>query len=110
MHIAQKVFVVTGAGNGIGRETTLRLLAGGASVAGVDLNADGLAETARLAGAGDCFSPHVVDITDREAVAGLPAAVEAVARSGRRHREHRRRHPEVREGRSTCRSPRSRRS
>jgi short-subunit dehydrogenase len=77
MHIAQKVFVVTGAGNGIGRETTLRLLTGGASVAGVDLNADGLAVTARLAGAGDRFSPHVVNITDREAVAGLPAAVEA---------------------------------
>ncbi|MFB6608912.1 SDR family NAD(P)-dependent oxidoreductase [Agromyces sp. NPDC056379] len=78
MHIANKVFVVTGAGNGIGRETTLRLLTGGASVAGVDLNADGLAETARLAGAGDRFSQHVANITDREAVAGLPAAVEAV--------------------------------
>ena len=77
MHIANKVFVVTGAGNGIGRETTLRLLTGGASVAGVDLNADGLAVTARLAGAGDRFSSHVVNITDREAVAGLPAAVEA---------------------------------
>lgn len=77
MQIAQKVFVVTGAGNGIGRETTLRLLTGGASVAGVDLNAEGLAETARLAGARDRFSPHVVNITDREAVAGLPAAVEA---------------------------------
>ncbi|WP_394552033.1 SDR family NAD(P)-dependent oxidoreductase [Agromyces sp. MMS24-JH15] len=77
MHIANKVFVVTGAGNGIGRETTLRLLAGGASVAGVDLNADGLAETARLAGAGGRFSQHVVNITDREAVAGLPAAIEA---------------------------------
>ncbi|ANJ27190.1 SDR family NAD(P)-dependent oxidoreductase [Agromyces aureus] len=76
MHIAQKVFVVTGAGNGIGRETTLRLLTGGASVAGVDLNADGLAETARLAGAGNRFSQHVANITDREAVAGLPAAVE----------------------------------
>lgn len=78
MHIANKVFVVTGAGNGIGRETTLRLLAGGASVAGVDLNADGLAETARLAGSGVRFSPHVVNITDREAVAGLHAAVEAL--------------------------------
>ncbi|KQM83579.1 SDR family oxidoreductase [Agromyces sp. Leaf222] len=77
MQIAQKVFVVTGAGAGIGRETTLRLLTGGASVAGVDLNADGLAETARLAGAGNRFSQHVANITDREAVAGLPAAVEA---------------------------------
>ena len=77
MDITNKVFVVTGAGNGIGRETTLRLLTGGASVAGVDLNADGLAETARLAAAGNRFSAHVVNITDREAVAELPASVVA---------------------------------
>ncbi|MGX5696248.1 SDR family NAD(P)-dependent oxidoreductase [Agromyces soli] len=76
MDITNKVFVVTGAGNGIGRETTLRLLGGGASVAGVDLNADGLAETGRLASAGDRFSGHVVNITDREAVAALPDAAE----------------------------------
>lgn len=77
MDITNKVFVVTGAGNGIGRETTLRLLARGASVAGVDLNANGLAETARLAAAGDRFSAHVVNITDRDAVAKLPEAVAA---------------------------------
>ncbi|MGR0318211.1 SDR family NAD(P)-dependent oxidoreductase [Agromyces sp. ZXT2-3] len=77
MDISNKVFVVTGAGNGIGRETTLRLLAQGASVAGVDLSEAGLAETARLADAGARFSQHPVNITDREAVAGLPGAVEA---------------------------------
>ncbi|GAA1834983.1 SDR family NAD(P)-dependent oxidoreductase [Agromyces salentinus] len=77
MDIANKVFVVTGAGNGIGRETTLRLLARGASVAGVDLNADGLAATARLADVGGRFSEHAVNITDRDAVIALPAAVEA---------------------------------
>ncbi|WP_353816508.1 SDR family NAD(P)-dependent oxidoreductase [Agromyces sp. SYSU T00266] len=77
MDIRNRVFVVTGAGNGIGRETTLRLLAGGASVAGVDLSADGLAETARLADADRRFSQHVVNITDRDAVAALPAAVDA---------------------------------
>jgi short-subunit dehydrogenase len=76
MDITGKVFVVTGAGNGIGRQTTLHLLARGASVAGVDLSVDGLAETARLADAGDRLSVHVVNITDREAVAELPAAVE----------------------------------
>lgn len=75
MDIAGKVFVVTGAGNGIGREVTLRLLAGGASVAGVDLSADGLAQTAKLADVGDRFTAHAVDITDREAVEALPQTV-----------------------------------
>lgn len=75
MDIAGKVFVVTGAGNGIAREVTLQLLAGGARVAGVDLSAEGLAETGRLAGAGERYSSHAVDITDRDAVASLPDAV-----------------------------------
>lgn len=75
MDIAGKVFIVTGAGNGIGRETTLQLLAAGGIVAGVDLNEDGLAETARLASAGNRLSTHVVNITDRAAVEALPAAV-----------------------------------
>jgi NAD(P)-dependent dehydrogenase (short-subunit alcohol dehydrogenase family) len=75
MDISGKVFVVTGAGNGIGREVTLRLLAGGASVAGADLNAAGLDETARLAGAGGRFTAHVVNITDRDAIDALPGAV-----------------------------------
>lgn len=78
MKISGKTFVVTGAGNGIGREVTLQLLAAGASVAGVDLNKDGLGKTAALANVGDRFSAHVVNITERDAVASLPAAVEAV--------------------------------
>jgi len=77
MELKGKVFVVTGAGNGIGREVAIRLLAEGATVAGVDLNADGLAKTAELASAGDRFSSHVVNITDRDAVAALPDAVAA---------------------------------
>lgn len=77
MRVTNKVFVVTGAGNGIGRETTLRLLDSGASVAGVDLNSAGLTETAHLADAGSRFSTHAVNITDRAAVAALPAAVES---------------------------------
>ncbi|GAA5092467.1 SDR family oxidoreductase [Microbacterium yannicii] len=77
MDIDKKVFVVTGAGNGIAREVTLRLLAGGASVAGVDLSEKGLEETAAMAAAGPRFSAHVVNITDREAVEALPAAVQS---------------------------------
>ena len=76
MEILGKVFVVTGAGNGIGRQVTLQLLSAGATVAGVDLNEQGLAETAQIAAAGDRFSQHVANITDRAAIEVLPAAVE----------------------------------
>jgi len=75
MQVTGNVFVVTGGGNGIGREVVLGLLARGARVAAVDLRADGLAETAALAGAGDRLSTHTVDITDRVAVDALPDVV-----------------------------------
>jgi short-subunit dehydrogenase len=75
MQIQGKVFVVTGGGNGIGREVVLGLLSRGGRVAAVDLRADSLEETDRLAVAGDRLSSHTVDITDRAAVADLPAAV-----------------------------------
>lgn len=74
MQIAGKLFVITGAGNGMGRETALQLLAKGARVAGVDLSEDGLLETGSLAGANaDRFTSHVLSITDRAAVEALPA-------------------------------------
>lgn len=75
MQIKDNVFVVTGGGNGIGREVTLGLLSRGGRVAAVDLRPDSLDETTRLAAAGDRLSTHTVDITDRAAVAALPAAV-----------------------------------
>lgn len=75
MRIPDRVFVVTGAGNGMGREVALGLIRKGAKVAAVDVAAEGLAETARLAAAGTSLSTHVVDVTDREAVNALPAAV-----------------------------------
>ncbi len=75
MQIKDHVFVVTGGGNGIGREVALGLIGRGGRVAAVDLRPDSLEETARLAAAGERLSTHTVDITDRAAVAGLPAAV-----------------------------------
>ncbi len=76
MQITNSVFVVTGGGNGMGREVVLDLLARGARVAAVDLNDDGLAETARLAGAvDDRLSLHMVNVADRTAVLALPDAV-----------------------------------
>lgn len=75
MDIAGKVFVVTGGGNGIARELVLQLLAKGATVAAVDLNADTLKETAKLAGTGAKLSTHTLNITDRAKVMALPKAV-----------------------------------
>jgi NAD(P)-dependent dehydrogenase (short-subunit alcohol dehydrogenase family) len=76
MQISDKVFVVTGGGNGIGREVALELLRRGARVAAVDLNEAGLADTASLANVpAERISIHPVNIADRAAVEALPAAV-----------------------------------
>ena len=77
MDISGKVFVVTGAGNGIGREVALELIRRGGHVAGIDVNKDGLVETSQLAStkAGK-FAAFTVDITNRKKVSALPAQVE----------------------------------
>ena len=76
MQTEGKVFVVTGDGNGIGREVVLKLLQRGAKVAAVDVSSAGLDPTAAQASAArDRLSTHPVDITDRAAVEALPAAV-----------------------------------
>lgn len=62
MKVQGKTFVVTGAGNGIGREVSLQLLALGAKVAGLDLSQKGLDETASKASS-DNFAGYSVDIT-----------------------------------------------
>lgn len=64
MRLDGKCFVVTGAGQGIGRGVVTGLVALGARVAAVDLNAEGLAQTAELAG-GEVV-PVVADVGDRE--------------------------------------------
>jgi short-subunit dehydrogenase len=79
MKAVNKVIVVTGGGNGIGRELVLQLVAKGARVAAVDIKEDALKETVKLAGAlGSKISIHVVNIADRKAVETLPKAVEKV--------------------------------
>jgi NADP-dependent 3-hydroxy acid dehydrogenase YdfG len=78
MKVDGKIIVVTGAGSGIGRELSLLLLTKGAKVAGIDLNAAGLDETARLAAeSASAFAPLVANIADRQAVERLPALVTA---------------------------------
>src|SRR5665647_3424629 len=54
-----KVAIVTGAANGIGRATVLRLASEGATVIGCDLNAEALAETQQLLGLGEGFGIEV---------------------------------------------------
>ena len=76
MKVQNKVMVVTGGGNGMGRELVLHLLSKGARVAAVDINEAAVQETVQLAGNHqDRVSAHRVDITNREAVAALPEQV-----------------------------------
>lgn len=76
MQIATKIFVVTGAGSGIGRELTLQLLKKGARVAGVDINPDTLQETGQLAAVGEgLFKAFLLDITDGKKIASFPDVV-----------------------------------
>ncbi|GAB4148501.1 MAG: SDR family oxidoreductase [Bacteroidia bacterium] len=76
MNVSNKTIVVTGGGNGMGREMTLLLLSKGARVAAVDLSEKNLQETADLAKIfGKQLSIHVANITDRQAVEGLPQQI-----------------------------------
>ena len=76
MQVLNKIVVVTGGGNGIGRELVLGLLSRGASVAAVDINESFLEETVNLAGdRKERLTTHTVDITDRGRVEALPAEI-----------------------------------
>lgn len=75
MKLAGKVLVVTGGGNGIGRQVVLEALRRGAKVAAVDLRDESLHETSAIAGAGDRLTTITLDITDRDAVGRLPEQV-----------------------------------
>lgn len=77
MKVHGKVVVVTGGGNGIGRQVVMELLSRKARVAAVDIRQESLDETAELAEAGDDLATFVVDVTDRDAVHTLPEQVTA---------------------------------
>lgn len=76
MQVNGKVMVVTGGGDGIGREIVTLLLQKGATVAAVDVREDALEATrASVGGHAERLSTHVADITDRDRVFSLPAEV-----------------------------------
>ena len=76
MNIQNKVIIVTGGGNGLGREIVLQLLRKNAWVVAVDINELSLQETIKLAGEYQpLLTTFVTDITDRVAVNELKIRV-----------------------------------
>lgn len=65
--LTSKTIIVTGAGSGIGRETSRVLSELGATVIMLDVNAEGLAETAAIVG--DHAVQMTIDLADSSAVA-----------------------------------------
>ncbi|RVT79658.1 SDR family oxidoreductase [Flavobacterium sufflavum] len=81
MKVKDKVIVVTGGGNGMGKELVLHLLSKGAKVIAVDRNESALKETAVTAEMlGYSLKTFVVDITNRQDVETL--ADNAIAHFG----------------------------
>ena len=64
---SNKVYIITGAASGIGRETSRVLAEQGATVIMMDVNTDGLAESASICG--ERCHPMTIDLTDASAVA-----------------------------------------
>ncbi len=74
--LRDRVVVLTGAASGIGAALAGQLAKQGAALALIDRDADGLAATAEKARvSGAKVTAYTVDLTDRAAIAGLPAKV-----------------------------------
>lgn len=76
MKVAGKVFVVTGAGSGIGKELVRVLLEKGAGVAAVDIHEEALQQLKQsVSEKSDRISTHTLDISDKQAVEKLPGKI-----------------------------------
>lgn len=75
MQAQGNTFIVTGAGNGIGRCVALELLGRGATVIGADLNEEGLRQTAQLSSEPDRFHPRRLDIGTKSEVESFAESV-----------------------------------
>lgn len=75
MKVANKVFTITGAGGGLGRELTLHLTNKGAKVAMIDLSEERLKESADLVKDQSLITYFVTNITDIEQVQKLPELI-----------------------------------
>lgn len=71
--LSDKYYIITGAGSGIGRETSRVLAELGASVIMMDVNSEGLAETSAIGG--KCCHPMTIDLTDATAVSDAVAKI-----------------------------------
>ena len=77
MNPKDKVYVVTGGGDGMGRALVVQLLQMGARVAAVDLSPERLEATRKLvpAPSQSQLSLHVLDVSNQAAAEALPSAV-----------------------------------
>lgn len=78
MKVQNKVIVVTGGGDGMGREIVLLLLKKGAKVAAVDLRQEALDETHAMAekiGLAEHLSLHLANIANHQRVQELPTEI-----------------------------------
>jgi len=76
MSFNNKVMLITGGGNGIGREVVLKLLKEGAKVIALDISEENLIVTKNLANEiSNEFSYFVIDITKKEQIEELPQKI-----------------------------------